>query len=76
MALHTELPIHRAGVRVAMARLQDMPAEDLHQSANSYLGLLRQASHSHADQAFMARLLRRRGHVVAGDFSKIYRRAG
>jgi hypothetical protein len=65
----------RKTIHVAMERLANMPAQDLHQSANSYLGLLRQASHSHADQAFMARLLRRRGHVVAGDLSKIYRRA-
>jgi hypothetical protein len=66
----------RKTVRVAMDRLAAMPAEDLHQSANSYFGLLRQASHSHADQAQMARLLRLRGHAVAGDLSKIFRLSG
>lgn len=59
----------------AMSWLQDMPEDERFAAANSYLGLLRQASHSHADQAFMARLLRRRGHVVAGDLGKIFRRA-
>jgi len=58
----------------ALRRLEHMPAEDLHTTGNSYLGLLRQATHSHADQAKVARLLRRRGHAVAGDLSKIYRR--
>ncbi|HCY16351.1 MAG TPA: reverse transcriptase [Curvibacter sp.] len=58
----------------ALRRLERMPAEDLHTAGNSYLGLLRQATHSHADQAQVARLLRRRGHAVAGDLSKIYRK--
>ena len=37
------------------------------------LGLLRQASHSHHDRARVAQVLRRRGHAVKGDLSKIYR---
>ncbi len=36
--------------------------------------MIHHASHSHADQAFMARLLRRRGHAVSGDLTKIFRR--
>lgn len=59
----------------ALRRLDNIPSEDLYTTGNSYLGLLRQASHSHADQVQVARLLRRRGHVVAGDLSKIYRSA-
>ena len=62
----------RKTVHMALDRLQDMPAQDLHQSGNSYLGLVRQATHSHADQVRVARVLRRRGHVVAGDISKIF----
>jgi RNA-directed DNA polymerase len=54
-------------------RLATMPAEDLFEAGNSYLGLVRQASHGHHEQALIARLLRRRGHAVAGDLSKIYR---
>jgi len=64
----------RKTVRVAMDRLRDMPAEDLHQSANSYFGLLTQASHSHHDRTRIAKLMQQRGHVVAGDMTKIYRR--
>jgi len=59
----------------ALSRLANMPAEELFAAGNSYLGLLRQATHSHADQVRLARLLRRRGHVVAGDLGKIYRNA-
>jgi len=64
----------RKTVRVAMERLQDMPAADLHQSANSYFGLLRQATHSHHDRTRVAKLMLQRGHVVAGDMTKIFRK--
>lgn len=57
----------------AMERLRTMPAEDTFTAGNSYLGLLRQASHSHHDRARVAQVLRRRGHAVNGDLSKIYR---
>ena len=65
----------RRTLNVALGRLQDMPAADLHQAANSYFGLLRQASHSHHDRTLVANVARDRGHVVAGDFTKIYRRS-
>jgi RNA-directed DNA polymerase len=65
----------RKTLNVALDRLQDMPAADLHQSANSYFGLLRQASHSHHDRTRIANLLLQRGHVVQGDFTKTYRRS-
>ena len=65
----------RRTLNVALQRLQDMPATDLHQAANSYFGLLRQASHSHHDRTRIANVLRDRGHVVAGDITKIFRRA-
>lgn len=42
-------------------------------TANSYFGLLRQASHSHADRARLANLIRRRGHCIAGDLTKTFR---
>lgn len=51
-----------------------MKAADLHQSGNSYFGLLRQASHSHADRALVANLLRKRGHVISGDLTKTFRK--
>jgi hypothetical protein len=74
---HLVKPWHRITRRrtlhVALARLQDMPAADLHQAANSYFGLLRQATHSHHDRTLIANLLLQRGRVVKGDFTKTYR---
>jgi RNA-directed DNA polymerase len=66
----------RKTVHMALDRLQDMPAADLHQSANSYFGLLRQATHSHHDRTRVAKLMLQRGHVVQGDMTKIYRKKG
>ena len=57
----------------AAQRLRAMPAADLFASGNSYLGLVRQASHSHTDQARIANILLDRGHAVAGDLSKAFR---
>ena len=65
----------RRSLHQAQRRLADMPAEQLHAAGNSYLGLVRQATHSHHDQALIARLLLDRGHTVAGDLSKIFRKA-
>lgn len=64
----------RKTVHVAMDRLQQMPVADLYQSANSYFGLLGQASHSHHDRAQLASLLMQRGHTVEGHFTKTYRK--
>ena len=61
-------------VHSALHQLATMPAADLFASGNSYFGLLRQASHSHADRARVANLLLQRGHVVKGDLTKIYRK--
>jgi hypothetical protein len=62
-------------VATALSRLASMQAEDVYAAGNSYLGLVRQASHSHVDQARVANVLRGRGHVVAGNLNKIYRKA-
>lgn len=43
-------------------------------TANSYFGLLRQASHSHTDRTRVANLLLQRGHCVKGDLTKTYRK--
>jgi RNA-directed DNA polymerase len=58
----------------AIERVCSAPPEDLHQSANSYFGLLRQASHSHADRARLANALRDRGHSVDGALTKTWAR--
>ncbi|WP_332871330.1 RNA-directed DNA polymerase [Rhodoferax ferrireducens] len=60
-------------VATAVSRLRTMPADEVFTAGNSYLGLLRQASHSHTDRADLANVLRWRGHAVKGDFTKIYR---
>jgi RNA-directed DNA polymerase len=59
----------------ALARLQAAPAEDVFASGNSYLGLLRQASHSHHDQAQLINVLRKRGHSYHPDLTKIHKKA-
>ena len=89
MPLHTDLPIYKKGcelVTLAFNVQSQMPRSfkrtlgekiTVHctfAAGNSYLGLLRQASHSHADRAHLANVLRDRGHAVKSDFSKIYRR--
>jgi hypothetical protein len=76
---HVIKPWHRTTrkrtVSTAMQRLATMPADEVFAAGNSYLGLVRQASHSHADQAAIANVLRGRGHSVKGDLSKIYRKS-
>ena len=61
-------------VAAAVRRLQEMPAKEVFSAGNSYLGLLRQASHSHSDQAAVMNVLRKRGHCFKPDLTKIFRR--
>ena len=58
----------------ALQRVMRAPSEDVHEMANSYFGLLRQATASHQDQARLANVVRDRGHSVNADFTKTYRR--
>ncbi|WP_124313758.1 RNA-directed DNA polymerase [Pseudomonas chlororaphis] len=62
----------KRSVAQALKRTAAAPAEDLRETANSYFGLLGQASHSHKDRAALANLVLRRGHVVNGDLTKAY----
>ncbi|MEG0921312.1 MAG: RNA-directed DNA polymerase [Comamonas sp.] len=50
----------------ALDRLERMPAHEVHAAGNSYLGLVRQASHSHKERAALCRALLKRGHAVEG----------
>lgn len=59
----------------AYARVAAAPEAELMEVANSYFGLLRQASASHQDRAALANVVRRRGHTVNGDFTQTYRRS-
>lgn len=56
-----------------MRRMSRMASADVFESANSYFGLLRQATHSHRDRAILSRLLLRRGHSVNVIFTKTFR---
>lgn len=58
----------------ALRRVKTIDSGELFETANSYFGLLRQASHSHHDRARLSNELRRRGHTIAGDFTKTFRR--
>jgi RNA-directed DNA polymerase len=61
-------------VNDALTRIAILDTGDIFESANSYFGLMRQASRSHTDRAQLANLMRRRGHCVNGALTKAYRR--
>lgn len=69
MATMSKRPRNEALLRVATVQTQDVLT-----TANSYFGLLRQASCGHGNRARLANVCRRRGHVVAGDLTKTFRR--
>lgn len=59
----------------ALSRANQTPASELFETANSYFGLLRQATHSHHDRARLAKVMRYRGHCIDKEFTKTYRRS-
>lgn len=67
--------IRRKTANEALRRLDAMPEEELFVSGNSYLGLHRQATHSHQDRAGIARLLLARDRTVDRGFTKSFRPA-
>ncbi|MCA3182840.1 MAG: RNA-directed DNA polymerase [Cupriavidus sp.] len=62
-------------LNVAAQRLAQMPAPDVFDAANSYLGLTRQATASHTDRARLANVILSRGHAVDFGLTKAYRKA-
>jgi RNA-directed DNA polymerase len=58
----------------ALSRIETLAAAEVHQSVNSYFGLLRQARHSHADRTCLANAARQRGHCVNGKLTKAFAR--
>ena len=58
----------------ALKRTAEAPAEDLHETANSYFGLLSQASHSEKDRAALGRVVLRRGNTVNAGLTKTYKK--
>jgi retron-type reverse transcriptase len=75
---HVIKPWHRSTrprtVAAAIQRISQAPAEDVHQSANSYFGLLRQTPASHQDRAALARAVLARGHAVESHFNQAFRK--
>lgn len=56
----------------ALARVAEIDDANLFTTANSYFGLLTQATHSHLDRARLANIVRARGHAVNWDLTKTY----
>ena len=65
--------LRRRTFQSAMERCRHQPANHLFETANSYFGMLRQASSSHVDRAVLANILRDRGRSVNRSFTKTYR---
>lgn len=65
----------RRTVRHALRVIGSCAAEDLMPRANSYLGLFRQATKSRHDRVRLCRVIRHRGRMVDGDFTKTYKAA-
>lgn len=60
----------------AVHRIENANRGDVFTITNSYLGLIRQASASHHDQALIAKAAMRRGFSVSSDLNKIYQIKG
>lgn len=65
----------RGTLTTALRRIEHMPDAETYTTGNSYLGLVRQASHSHHERAMVCRALLKRGHAVDGlHLEKAYRK--
>jgi retron-type reverse transcriptase len=58
----------------ALKRTAAAPAEDLRETANSYFGLLSQASHSEKHRAALARVVLKRGNSVNAELTKTFQK--
>lgn len=67
--------VRRRNVHEAIKRIQETKQAELLEVANSYFGLLRQASHSHHDRAKLSKRLLKLGNSVDGKFTKTFRRS-
>lgn len=65
--------IRRKTKNSAIHRTSSTPANKLHMTANSYFGLLRQATHSHSDRAKLAKRILLRGRTINQAITKTYR---
>ncbi|BAK75427.1 Retron-type reverse transcriptase [Pseudogulbenkiania sp. NH8B] len=64
----------RRSYRQAIERGAHLDGDALFETANSYFGLLGQATHSHHDRARLANVLRRRGYSINHNMTKTFRR--
>lgn len=64
--------VRRRNVKEAIKRIKETNKTELLEVANSYFGLLRQASHSHHDRAKLSKTLLRLGNTVDGKFTKTF----
>jgi len=62
-------------VNEAVSRINATKKDKLFEVANSYFGLIGQASSSHQDRATIANVMRGKGYCVNKDLTKIYRKA-
>lgn len=65
--------LRRRTFNVVRQRLQQIAPVRIFEPANSYFGLLRQATHSHTDRIHLARDLYQCGLAVNGNLTKVYR---
>ena len=74
---HVVKPFHRItrkrSVNQAIKRIKTINKNDLMKTANSYFGLLRQASHSHKSRSKLARAILMRGKAVNKYLTKTYK---
>lgn len=63
----------RRTLRQAIKKISATPQSELRDVANSYYGLLRQASHSHTDRVRLTKAVFQRGRAVNAGLTKIYR---
>jgi retron-type reverse transcriptase len=65
--------LRRRTLNEALQRTAGVNASDVHAIANSYFGLLRQATASHGDRARLANVVRDRDHAVNYGLTKTFR---
>lgn len=61
-------------INEAISQVNKADADDIYEMANSYFGLVGQASKSHLDRAKLANALRRRGFSINFNLTKTYRK--
>lgn len=64
--------IRRRTYNAALHRVATLPLAEVHEAATSYLGLCRQATHSHRDRARLANAARLRGFSIDRHLTRVY----